>query len=163
MACSCATEVVALLALIEVGRVADDAVVLRFLGIAAILKLGTWNLKLFQVILERYMLKCEAVGEGGVGKVDGGIEDGIVVDVDGSDLCLRKTLRHHEGDDTSTCSDVEDILSSGSKSAEQVTVCAYFHRCMFLHDVELFVSEEVLATHVNILALLLLPLRCRHS
>ena len=68
------------------------------------------------------------------------LKDGTLVDVEGCDLRLRKTLSHHDGYDTSTGAYIENALSTFCPSTQQHAVCAHFH------GTQLLLNDELLKT-----------------
>ena len=66
----------------------------------------------------------------------------VLVNVYGKNDCLGIALRHHQGNQSRTCSYVKDMVSSFCPSSQQYTVCTHFHGTFVLVNGELLKFEH---------------------
>jgi hypothetical protein len=72
-----------------------------------------------------------------------GLFHGFHIDIDGCNEGLRTTLGKHQGNETGAGTDVQYPMGTVDvgPSAQQYTVCAYFHGAAVVTDGELFEGE----------------------
>lgn len=96
------------------------------------------------------MCHLDAWAERRVGGIFTGLKGGIAVDVDARHVGFRKTLGHHEGNESGARADVENGTAARSPCPEQHAVGAHFHGAAVVAHAELSESESV--CHVPVIA-----------
>ena len=115
---------------VEVGRIGDDQVI-------AMRRMGSGKL------LQRGMADGDLCGKWRALCILFRLEASPFVDVDGIDCC-RRTLCHHEGYQTRSCANIQDMVASFgvTPAAYQYAICSDFHGTFVMKHSELFELKE---------------------
>ena len=134
MACALALDVGAFQRLVEIWRIA-------YYGIEGLL----WH-----VVLQCYVVEGYAVVPWRVAEIGCGIDDCILVYLDGGESGFGESLCHHKCQYARARAYVQDAAATMCHCSEQVAVGTYLHAGVCLVDAELLEVKDVFPCHCGI-------------